>query len=192
MNVVVGKVLPFKFMLEELKERFNQNYFELFKLPLSYDIDAIELKSNYLELQKIYHPDKFVDASPELKTLVLSLSSHINQAYNVLISPLLRGLYLLKLNNIELDLAKDTQLSSEFILLQMEFHDKIDMAVGNHDFLALETIEAEILSTELSIIKKINQLFEGELYSQIVDYLKQLKFYERLKNTLSNAFVKFT
>jgi molecular chaperone HscB len=172
----------------ELLGELCKNYFTLFGIPQVFGMDVSILHDNYLALQKKYHPDNFVNSVLEIKSLVLSLSSYINHAYTTLKSPILRGVYLLKLNKIELDLAKDTKLSQEFIIMQMEFHENIENAIILKDVNKLEEIENHLITVESSLIKQFDQLFNSENYEKVIDYIKQLKFYERLKNTLIVAF----
>ena len=47
----------------------TQNYFELFDLPTSYDVDISELSTRYRMLQAAVHPDKFANASDLEKRL---------------------------------------------------------------------------------------------------------------------------
>ena len=42
---------------------FNQNYFELFELECSVDINSEILEKKYLNFQKNFHPDKFVNSN---------------------------------------------------------------------------------------------------------------------------------
>ncbi len=57
------------------------NYFELFELPLSLNVDRKALSSKYFALQKKYHPDFFSNASEDEQAEVLEKSSLINKAY---------------------------------------------------------------------------------------------------------------
>lgn len=41
----------------------NANYFEIFNLPLKFDINLIQLEKQYKTLQKYFHPDRFASKS---------------------------------------------------------------------------------------------------------------------------------
>ena len=50
---------------------FNQNYFEIFQLPVAFDLDVDELATRYRQLQASVHPDKFASATEHEKRLSL-------------------------------------------------------------------------------------------------------------------------
>ena len=57
---------------------FNQNYFQLFELENSFDVNYESLERKYLSFQKSFHPDKFVNASDQEKRISLQIISHIH------------------------------------------------------------------------------------------------------------------
>jgi molecular chaperone HscB len=62
------------------------DFFELLKIPRSFDIDMEQLNQNYFKLQQELHPDKTKDDG--LK------SAQVNEAYNTLKNRLKRAEYL--------------------------------------------------------------------------------------------------
>ena len=60
------------------------NYFELFELPVSIQIDKAKLAEKYFELQKKYHPDFFVNATEHEQAEALEISSLLNKALKIL------------------------------------------------------------------------------------------------------------
>ena len=71
---------------------FNQNFFELFELDYSVDINSEILEKKYLNFQKKFHPDKFVNASDYEKRMSLQITSYINEAYKVLKNDYLKSM----------------------------------------------------------------------------------------------------
>ena len=47
------------------------NYFELFAMPSSFELNLNELRAKYLELQRAVHPDKFANASERERLLAV-------------------------------------------------------------------------------------------------------------------------
>lgn len=76
------------------------NYFNLLGIEKDFDIDKEVLYKNFLELQKLYHPDKLINKPHIEKIASLSLASRINQAYETLNDDKKRAEYLLLLENI--------------------------------------------------------------------------------------------
>jgi len=102
-----------------------QNFFQLFNLPLNYAIDCDLLANRYRELQRQVHPDRFVRADQKAQERAIELSSQANEAYKILKNPLLRAVHLIEClgEPIQLDGKK---LSSDFLMKQMEWHEKIE------------------------------------------------------------------
>ena len=47
----------------------TQNYFELFSLGISFDVDLSKLSENFRQLQQAVHPDRFANSSDKEKRL---------------------------------------------------------------------------------------------------------------------------
>ncbi len=60
------------------------NYFELFGLPIGFQVDTKKLRAAYMEIQKAAHPDKFVQASAEEQEAALERSSKANKGFTLL------------------------------------------------------------------------------------------------------------
>jgi molecular chaperone HscB len=60
------------------EEILTSNYFELFGLPVSYDVDQNKIQQQYMALQKQVHPDKFASGSDLEKRLSMQQTSWIN------------------------------------------------------------------------------------------------------------------
>lgn len=78
----------------------NQNYFELFKIKQDFFIDKQILHENFIELQKIFHPDKQLNKSNGERLAAINLSQVINKAYNILNDDKKRAEYLLSLYGV--------------------------------------------------------------------------------------------
>ena len=171
------------------KNILQQNYYQLFDLPQSFMLDMTALKSKMRTLQQEYHPDNFANDS-ELSTLALSISSYINHAYNTLLNPLTRAIYLLELAKITVDLVHDTKFTPEFLFKQIELRESIEEAESASDIDALEEIEQQLKDEADNLVVTINQYFAVQQYNEIIELIKQLSFYDKLlqvvDRTLSN------
>ncbi|MDY6992947.1 MAG: Fe-S protein assembly co-chaperone HscB, partial [Pseudomonadota bacterium] len=68
----------------------TQNYFELFDLPVSFEIDRDDLGQKYRQLQQSNHPDNFAQATEAERRLAMQKSTHINEAFHTLKDPMSR------------------------------------------------------------------------------------------------------
>ena len=60
------------------------NYFELFGLPIGFQVDTQKLRAAFMEIQKATHPDKFAQGNPDEQEAALEQSSLANKGYTLL------------------------------------------------------------------------------------------------------------
>ena len=101
-----------------------KNHFELFDLPVSFDIDTNTLAERYRELQRTVHPDKFASAPNRERRLAMQKATQINEAFQILKKPLTRAAYLLQLHGIDTN-QQNTTMDSEFLMTQMELREEL-------------------------------------------------------------------
>ncbi len=104
----------------------GKNHFELFGLPVSFDIDTDNLAARYREMQRRVHPDKYANASDQDRRLSLQMTALINEAFQTLKDPVRRGRYLLSLRGIDLGDETDTAMDPAFLMEQMELRENLD------------------------------------------------------------------
>ncbi len=158
---------------------FNQNYFQIFQLPETFELDKAELSSRYLELQKRVHPDKFVDASDREKRLSMQWTTQINEAYATLGSPLSRAIYLLQLQGIEI--ADNPVLEPSFLMDQIELREEleeIETADGSLEVLDQFKSKLKIL------LNSQQQAFAGLFGQRAFDQAEQLVYKMQFMNKL--------
>jgi molecular chaperone HscB len=120
---------------------FNQNYFEIFQLPVSFDLDEDQLAVRYRQLQSTVHPDKFVGATDHEKRLSLQWATQINSAYETLRSPLPRAIYLLALKDVNIE--DNPQLDPMFLMEQIELREQLeDIGEQADSEVALKSLDA--------------------------------------------------
>ena len=103
----------------------RQNYFELFGLPVGFEIDTNALTDRYRDLQKALHPDRFASASDQERRLSLQQAAQVNSGYETLRDPLARARYLLRLQGVEYDDEKSTINDLEFLEEQLELRERL-------------------------------------------------------------------
>ena len=122
---------------------FNQNFFEIFQLPVAFDLDVGDLATRYRQLQSGVHPDKFVSATEYEKRLSLQWATQINSAYDTLRSDLARAIYLLELH--ELHIEENPQLAPDFLMAQIELREQLDeISEGDGSLSKLEAFKKEV------------------------------------------------
>lgn len=104
------------------------NYFELFDLPVQFELDNKALEFRYRELQKQLHPDKFASRPDAERRWSMQAAGRVNEACQTLENDLRRAAYLLQLNGIDVDEETDTQMDPMFLMEQMELRESLEAA----------------------------------------------------------------
>ncbi|MBP19787.1 MAG: Fe-S protein assembly co-chaperone HscB [Gammaproteobacteria bacterium] len=124
---------------------FNQNFFEIFQLPVDYRIDEEELSVRYRALQQSVHPDKYASATDQEKRLSVQWATKINEAFDTLREPLSRAIYLLRLQDISIE--NNPTLDSGFLMEQIELREELEEieTQGDAGLSTLEAYKQEVL-----------------------------------------------
>ncbi len=103
----------------------GKNYFELFGLPATFDIDCADLALRYRDLQRQFHPDRFASATDPERRLSVQLTAQINSALQTLKDPVARARYLLGLQGVDTGEDTDTAMDRAFLMEQMELREAL-------------------------------------------------------------------
>lgn len=123
----------------------SKNFFQLFALPISFDIDMSKLMDAYRSLQKVVHPDHFASGTDKEKRLSIEMAAHLNEGVDTLKKPVKRAIYLLKLQGIDVDFEKNTAMSPMFLMDQMELREQLEVVGKQADpFVAIDVLYERI------------------------------------------------
>ena len=95
----------------------KKNFFELFNIGISVDVNKLELDEKVKILQGQFHPDKYANGSDFEKRLALQISSHVNDGHKVLGDIILRIEYILKINNFNMDESKTINDKPSYLVI---------------------------------------------------------------------------
>ena len=170
----------------------TRNYFELFGFSESFDIDQDELARKYRSLQSALHPDRFASASDQERRVAVQTTAFVNEAFVTLKSDLKRAHYLLKLKNIDFDAETETSNDAEFLMQQMELHERVEELDQSKDPLeALEVLSQEFKQQQAQLIAEFSTHFANSNLNEAKDSALKLQFYERLTNQIRKKQEKF-
>jgi molecular chaperone HscB len=164
------------------------NYFELFGLPTQFELDGSLLSSQFLDLQKRFHPDNFALAQEGERLQSVQKAAEINDAYQTLKSPLSRAEYLLALNDVDIRGEQHTMQDSAFLLEQMELREELE------EIESMQDAEEALFSFD----GRVNKDYQIELQTLALELAQQnwldaaisvrkLKFIAKLKNEISRV-----
>lgn len=163
----------------------TQNFFQLFDLPESYEIDQADLSSRFRELQKVVHPDRFASGSDQERRLAMQQATRINEAYETLKQPVSRARYLLQINGIEMNDETDTSVDPMFLMEQMELREALSEIPERADpEAALDKLMQQVNSLQKNIIADLSQCFsqkdEASLNNALAS-VRKLQFVNKLR-----------
>ena len=161
------------------------NHFELFGLPLQFQLDGSLLSSQFRDLQRQFHPDKFAIASERDRLLAVQKAAQINDAYQVLKNPISRAEYLLVQHGEDIRGEQQTMQDPMFLMEQMELREELeDIADSSDPEDALFAFEGKVSKMYKQQLSAIQQELESEAWIEAADRVRKLKFIAKLKNEI--------
>ena len=154
----------------------TQTHFELFELPVSFELDLQELAQRYRELQRVVHPDKFANASDRERRLSVEKAAAINEAYQILKSPHGRARYMLELQSVSFDDEKDMALEPDFLMEQIELREALaELSQSADPLMSLNKIMLDIKERINMVLNAIAEALEaGQLNDAQKNAVKNL------------------
>jgi len=171
-----------------MQQLFTKDFFELFNLPVSFDIDASQLTERYRALQSSIHPDRFAAASDQERRLSVQMAAHINEAYQTLKQPLSRARYLLQ--QVGVDMAQSsTALDIEFLAEQIVLREQLSEIRDQADPMASLLTLREELQQSIASMQQDFSNFIGQGESSDVELARavfdKLQFFYRLQQEVN-------
>ena len=163
----------------------TQNHFELFGLPVAFDVDVHQLAERYRQLQRASHPDRYANASDRERRLSIQHAAQVNDAFQTLKSSLRRARYLLQLKGIDFDDEKETHLDSAFLIEQMELREALaEVKTKTDPLTSLTDIMADIDARQTAMESQLRQLFAEDSHTtrqQAKQMVQKMQFLIRLR-----------
>lgn len=147
------------------------NYFELFELPISLQIDKTKLAQKYFELQKKYHPDFFTNSTEHEQEQALEISAGLNKALKILKDQDQTIKYVLQLKCL-LEEEEKYQLPPEFLMEMMELNEELTPDSAKQ----IEELETVLYNEVAPIIENYN-----DATATTADLLKLKEYYFKKK-----------
>jgi molecular chaperone HscB len=165
-----------------------QNHFELFQLPIKFDVDMDRLDAAYREVQGRVHPDRFVNASDAEKRVAMQWATRANEAYQTLRHPQKRAQYLCELNGVDLQTESNTAMPMDFLMQQMELREALGDARAAKDAGALDELEAQVRGERKARLAQVGKLLDAGEFQQAAQGVRALMFLDKFGDELHYAF----
>ena len=169
----------------------TSNFFELFGLPVSFDVDLDQVQQHYMELQKQVHPDKFANASDQEKRLSMQQTSWINEALTTLKDPVLRATYLLKLKGVDVNLENETTMDAGFLMQQLEMRERLENIRSEADPLdALDALAKETRVNMDEVMQGFAGSYEADQLEASREWVRKLQFMQKAIKEINSLTAK--
>jgi molecular chaperone HscB len=170
------------------------HYFEFYGLPISFRPDQHLVKQQFYALSKKYHPDFYINQSPEKQEEALELSTVNNKAFQVLKDPQRLLAYVLELKGL-ISEGENYSLPQSFLMEMMDVNESIMDLQLAPDAEKLASIKQEIADIETALNAELSRYtshFEAqgeaeqaESLAKIKDIYYRGKYINRLKESLA-------
>ena len=153
------------------------NDFQLFFLPICYEIEDSVLDVRYHDLLKKTHPDVCGEAN------AAQYVKQLNQAFERLKNPLKRAIYFLSLYQVSGENSTfSSDLSTDFLMEQMALREQIQTIKTEGEKGALLTVlNDKIKGIEDDFIEKIKNFLLKNNQKDLLHIIKIWQFYEKCR-----------
>lgn len=163
------------------------NYFELFDIPVQLRVDAGQLAPRFFELSRKFHPDYFINESPEVQQEALDNSAMLNRAWKTFQQPDETLKYVLQLKGL-LEEEEIFKLPPDFLMEVMEINEQL--MDGTADKAA---VTASIDNIQKDIYGPVKEIVEGgagadlseEKLLQVKVYYYKKKYLDRIRKQVA-------
>uniref|UniRef100_A0A8C5LSX6 Iron-sulfur cluster co-chaperone protein HscB n=1 Tax=Leptobrachium leishanense TaxID=445787 RepID=A0A8C5LSX6_9ANUR len=164
----------------------KKNYFQILDCDKSFVVNIKELQKKYRNLQRSLHPDYFSRKSQVEREMSEKQSSLVNKAYNTLLSPLKRGIYLLSLSGITLEEGAESGADSQFLFDILEINEKLNECTSSAE---IEEIGNFVQVKYKSLILDVRDAFlQGDLHGAKL-LLTKMKYFSNIQNQVKDKII---
>lgn len=155
---------------------FACDYFALFNLPQTTEIDGDKLRAQYQRLQAAAHPDRFAGGGDGEKLAAQRMASRINDAFAVLQNPLSRAAYLLELRGVRVFAEDNTAMPPDFLMQQIEWREQLEDAENG----ARDSLLAEIAAERDATRRAADSFLQNDDLDAATDAVRKWKYLEKM------------
>jgi len=119
-------------------DALRRNFFDLFSLPATFELDEAALDCAWRALQGAVHPDRHAGAPESQRRMAMQKAARVNEAVRTLRDPCRRAECLCVLNGISIEAESNTAMPGDFLIRQMQWREDLDEAMQAGDAHALD------------------------------------------------------
>jgi molecular chaperone HscB len=169
----------------------QQNHFELFGLPVSFEIDRKALHQAQQRLQSRFHPDRVAGGSDQEKRLAVQQAAWINEAYQTLLDPVKRARYMLSLKGLDMNDEHETTGDTAFLMEQIELREEMEQCQSCQDPLrCCDHITGKLDQRSKEYAAEFQRRYEADDYEAARQIIKKMQFISRILEKIDEYQMK--
>ncbi len=160
------------------------DYFSLLGTSPRYDVDIELLRRRYFQIARDVHPDRLSASDPQHQALGLRIIAKLNEAYRVLLDPVLRAEYLLKLSAGD-ETLDEKRVPPELLAETLELREQIEQARAAGDQNTLAELRSRIEQGHRRVLERIAELArrlpgDAALRQELRTSLNAVRYYQKM------------
>jgi molecular chaperone HscB len=158
------------------------DYFELYGLPRSADLDVKALEQRFRELSLELHPDRLVGADAHARRVAAEKTASLNEGVKILKDPVRRAFYLLKLKGVDVEseaAASRLQMPMEFLEEIMTHRETLEAVKAKRDLDRAKAMATEIHSALDGSLAQAKQALAKDDVPAATQALGRVRYYAR-------------
>lgn len=166
------------------------DYFSLFCIPATFNINAANLRHQYLKMQRLLHPDNYPKADDVVKSNSERWSALLNKAFETLKDPHRRAIYLYKLGSgrdfneeTTLEQSKDSPEMAEMLAEVMELRLALEDYTEPGEVKAMMSENGERIDR---VLEKIKEAYSQRDWNRLRELLIQLRYWKSIDEAAQN------
>lgn len=164
----------------------SKNFFEIFSLPVGWEVNIEQLDIKFRALQKAFHPDLYANKNDFEKRLAVQTAATINQAYQTLKNPLSRAQYLLELENLDASQESHITADGQFLMDQMLLREALSEIRGSDNAKeALVSLSIDAQQTAAKIQQEFASQYQRKAYNEAFESLAKMQFAIKFVNDIN-------
>lgn len=163
---------------KKIQENVEINEFEIFSIDKKVLIDFDILEKNYLKLQMLFHPNKFIGLSQREIEASNKYSSKINESYNLLKNYVNRIKLIIEKSGVSIMNHEETYKNSELLEDIMEIQEEFMFAEVDQK----KKIKEKIKKSIDQILFDTEELYKKRDYDQMLNNSIRLSYLSKILN----------
>jgi len=164
------------------------DHFSLFGLEPRFALDAEQLVRAYRTVQSHVHPDRYAGAGAAEQRAALQWATQVNEAYQVLSSPVRRAAYLCERHGVPVSGETARAVAPDFLGLQLEWRQDLEQMRHDANLHGLNALRSEAARHYQQELRELESRLDVERdFTGAAEGVRRLMFIEKFIKELEAA-----